>query len=341
MRCVLKPLGFLACFVLASCAQQSATVKQIPLDQPMILNQATINQQNGIFMVDPKTRRQALWQLPESIQKDGTMSWSRKSQRLLIGTSLLTPAGELQDLKLPHSNVPKPRHLLSPTGSMIAYQDASRDKQNRYFEDLYAFDLKTQKPNRLTKIGKPGYIYPGAWSPDGEAIAFIFWDSEAKTKTLYVVNRDGSNLKPLINPQEKQPIRLDWTGFANNELRWSPSGRFLAFLASEADRSTERVRHIHGLWLLDLSSRQLRELVSPPEAPGDGFKGFAWSPDSEQIALTAGYEGEGQTNWLAGKTNYTSNVYLINAENGARSRLTKEPQFSGSLLWINPKKTSP
>jgi Tol biopolymer transport system component len=340
MHRVLLYLGFLAGLLLTSCAQKSDTVTQLPLDRPMILNQTAIDNQNGIFIVDPTNRSQTLWQLPETTSKTGTLSWSRRSQRLLVGTTLLNPQGEPQPIKLPASGVPNPKYLLSPRGDLIAYQDAAQDKQKRYSEDLYVFDLKTGKSNRLTKMDKPGFIYPGAWAPDGAAIAFIFWDEQAKNKTLYVVNKDGTNLKTQIDPKQKQVIRLDWTGFKDNEIRWAPSGRFLAFLASEADRSTTRARHVHGLWLFDLSSRRLRELVSPPEVPGDGFNGFAWSPDSEQIALTAGYDGKEQVEWLAGKAKYTSSIYLINAENGARSRLTNEDQLGGSLFWVNPKKPS-
>jgi len=76
----------------------------------------------------------------------------------------------------------------------------------------------------------------------------------------------------------KRSVRLTFTRNREHTPRWSPDGRYLAFLSSRDD-SLE----VEQIWLLDRSGGEAQRLT---EMPG-GVSDYAWSPDGRRIALIA------------------------------------------------------
>lgn len=116
-----------------------------------------------------------------------------------------------------------------------------------------------------------------AISPDGQWVAYVSGVADirkdAYNSDLWMASWDG-----------KQNIRLTRTAQDESSPRWSPDGRYLAFLAArpatDGDTKAEPVKQV---WLLDRSGGEPEQLTS--------FKGsvaeFDWSPDGRRLAVIA------------------------------------------------------
>jgi acylaminoacyl-peptidase len=105
-------------------------------------------------------------------------------------------------------------------------------------------------------------------SPDGTKIAFVRNSCDVMKDRirarLWVVNADGSDLRPLTN------------GVGNESYpRWSPDGKRLAYV-SDAGGSGQ----LYCLWVATRETAKLTSLTGAPAAP-------AWSPDGKLIAFTS------------------------------------------------------
>ena len=110
-------------------------------------------------------------------------------------------------------------------------------------------------------------------SPDGKWIAYgvgtINLDKDKRDSDLWMVSWDGS-----------QRIRLTATPESGESMpRWSPDGRYLAFLTSRGDE--EEKKHGSQVWLLDRRGGEAEQLT---DIKG-GIAEYAWSPDAKRLVL--------------------------------------------------------
>jgi dipeptidyl aminopeptidase/acylaminoacyl peptidase len=123
-------------------------------------------------------------------------------------------------------------------------------------EDVYA----------LTSVGDPRI------SPDGTLVAYIVnWidrEENGYRSAVWVAPLDGS----------EEPTQLTSATRSDSSPRWSPDGRWLAFV-SNRDGETETA---HGeLYVLPANGGEPRRLTQGKE----GVESIAWSPDSTRIAF--------------------------------------------------------
>ncbi len=108
-------------------------------------------------------------------------------------------------------------------------------------------------------------------SPDGAWVAYTVSTSDTvedkRDADIWMSSWDG-----------KRSTRLTWTKQREHAPRWSPDGRFLAFLSSRDDP-----REVEQLWLLDRNGGEAERLT---DLPG-GVSDYAWSPDGTRLALIA------------------------------------------------------
>lgn len=101
----------------------------------------------------------------------------------------------------------------SPNGRSIAYTSWKRGAPTIFISNIY--EATMEEP---TKGNEQNWL--AAWSPDGTRLCFAS-PREGKGHTnLYIVNRDGSNVRKLTNHPS-----------INNAPTWSPSGTQIAFIS--------------------------------------------------------------------------------------------------------------
>jgi Tol biopolymer transport system component len=104
-------------------------------------------------------------------------------------------------------------------------------------------------------------------SPDGAWVAYTVSTSDTaedqNKSAVWMASWDGS-----------RNVRLTTSKQGENTPRWSPDGRWLAFLSSREDEHTQ-------IWLLDRLGGEGRKATTLPSDVDD----YVWAPDGKRIAL--------------------------------------------------------
>ena len=108
-------------------------------------------------------------------------------------------------------------------------------------------------------------------SPDGAWVAYTVSTSDTvedkRDADVWMTRWDG-----------KRSVRLTYSKEREHSPRWSPNGRYLAFLSSREDSS-----EVEQVWLLDRTGGEAERLT---DLPG-GVSDYAWSPDGTRLAVVA------------------------------------------------------
>ncbi len=118
---------------------------------------------------------------------------------------------------------------------------------------------------RIKNVGNPEI------SPDGKWVAYTVASTDsAKDKSdtdIWMTAWDGT-----------QTIQVTSSPDAETAPRWSPDGRYLAFLSSRQGGKGAQ------LWLLDRQGGEAKRVTELK----NGIREYEWSPDGKRIALTMG-----------------------------------------------------
>ncbi len=154
---------------------------------------------------------------------------------------------------------------------------------------------------RLTHDG--GFKQHLAWSPDGKRL-LLTRIHEGKMG-LWVMNADGSYLKPLLTPEPGTP---------HFDGSWSPDGKRVAFVL-DILQGTDGKLQINTANADGSDSKVLIPHKAFEESP-------RWSPDGKTIAWVSTRDGNQE-------------IYTIDAEKGLASlkRLTSEIAFDNNPSW--------
>ncbi len=104
-------------------------------------------------------------------------------------------------------------------------------------------------------------------SPDAQSVAYT-------VKTL-LLKEDKSEERIWTAPTAGgDAIPMTAEGITSSHPRWSPDGKYLAFLSARNERKTQ-------IWLLSRSGGEAQRLTETPQDVDD----FAWSPDSTRLVV--------------------------------------------------------
>jgi hypothetical protein len=122
----------------------------------------------------------------------------------------------------------------------------------------------------LIDLGSGRDAIDPVWSHDGLRIAFAGQESPGGPFVIYTANADGTGSPQQVTTKE----RSGWV--SDTDPAWIPTGRFIAFVRTFADDTSE-------IWLVDLATGS---------TTGSSLYGLdamepAWSPDAGRIAFTA------------------------------------------------------
>lgn len=105
-------------------------------------------------------------------------------------------------------------------------------------------------------------------SPDGQWVAYVVSKADQKQD-----RSDSDVWMARIDGDGRDAIRLTSSDKSESTPRWSPDGRYLAFLSARDGKSQ--------VWLLDRRGGEAVKLTDEKQ----GVNTFVWSPDSTRLAL--------------------------------------------------------
>ncbi|MGH7632051.1 MAG: S9 family peptidase [Gemmatimonadales bacterium] len=128
----------------------------------------------------------------------------------------------------------------------------------------------SRRPFSLDDLARIREVSDPAISPDGQWVAYVVKSADVKQ------DRRQSDVW-MVRWDDARTVRLTHTLDASERApRWSPDGRWLAFLASRGDTNEAA-----QLWLLDRLGGEA-ERVTTLEG---GVDDYGWSPDGRRLAL--------------------------------------------------------
>ena len=192
---------------------------------------------------------------------------------------------------------------VAPDGQSVLY--SAYNKQTEHYE-IYELDLSTDETKMLTYDF--GDLNAPEISPDGKTIVFTRYYLDVNKPTSWLMDRDGTNLRQVIDVQAWDPT-------------WSPDGSAILFATLFENRSQLAIVNVDGTdlhqvgdfpllrgrsdWSIDdlivtySGARWERELymmnsdgsdqrqISPV---GGNSQGPSFSPDGQWIAFTAYFD---------------------------------------------------
>ena len=156
---------------------------------------------------------------------------------------------------------------LSPDGKQVAFTWRSETHPR---SDLYVQLIGADQPLRLTH-NTSGFICCGAWSPDGQQIAYARCDDNGGA--IFVVPAMGGVERKIT--EVVCPFTFDGAGWP----QWTADGESLVL----ADQCTPKGPR--GLVLFSFQTGEKRCLTSPPPGGDSGDHWLALSPDRKTVAF--------------------------------------------------------
>lgn len=182
---------------------------------------------------------------------------------------------------------------------------------------IWVVETSGGEPRPVSK--GPGEDTCPRWSPDNGQLVFISKETgqESKGKAqLYLIAAQGGEARQVCT----MPNGV-------NDPAWSPDGKRIAFLSLEGEEPKDDPRIIkpgrhRRLWTV----RPDYNIPEPVTPDGITVWEYAWSPDSQNIALYYS-TGPAATDWYRGQ------IGIVSASGGAVCQLTLLTRQASALTW--------
>jgi dipeptidyl aminopeptidase/acylaminoacyl peptidase len=135
----------------------------------------------------------------------------------------------------------------------------------------FASSAAAQRAISLDDLYRLRHVSDPQVSPDGGWVAYTVSVSDSvhdrTDGDIWMTSWDGD-----------RTVRLTWTAGTEHTPRWSPDGRYLAFLTARDDK-----HEADQIWLLNRSGGEAERIT---DLPG-GVSDYSWAPDGKRLALIA------------------------------------------------------
>lgn len=190
----------------------------------------------------------------------------------------------------------------SPDGESVVYRDSTRGINTN--DEVFVTAADGSSRRNITN--DPANDWGPDWSPDGSTIVFSSDRDGAGRLAGYLVDPDGSNLRPL-----DLDVWFEYPSF-------SPDGTQIVF---ESHDGTD-----YEVYVVDIETGKTRQLTDSPG--GDGWP--VWSPDGSTIAFSSerddcAFLPDDQECWQTGEPrDYHRDIWLMDADGSNVRRVSTE-----------------
>ena len=172
------------------------------------------------------------------------------------------------------------------------------------------------------------------WAPDGRHIIFSEWITTGVHSTIWIMDADGHNIRPLI---PKPPVGGEFT-INRSSPRWSPDGKQIVF--TEREYKTVRVPNVGEspffkalrYMICDRNGENIRQLQIPKDMEGVSIN---WMDDGESVVFSA-RAAIPLNKVLPRDFKFPPpNTYKYHIRTREMTRLTNHPERDVSIDWIS------
>jgi Tol biopolymer transport system component len=232
----------------------------------------TVQLDGGLVEVDPQSGRTlADVALPPAMMGSvGDLAWSPDGSRLAVSTDR-----GLSILDIATGQTSSPMTCVfcpvawSPDGTELAVVDAAQ----------VIVLIDPRDGHRISQIEPDARKFEAGvtWSPDGRRLAYVEFDAVTRTRSVSIIERDGTNKRTLALPTRGDMI-LD--------ISWSPDGATIAYIGNAVP--FEDAAQPLDLVLLDPEGVRPGRVIQVGECFCLGFSpGLTWSPDGRHLAYNS------------------------------------------------------
>lgn len=215
--------------------------------------------------------------------------------------------------------------VISPDGTKIAFECQHPDSR--------LCIINSDGSNRIQASQASTRVFDPNWSPDSQKIAFA-------SRTIYVVNADGSNLteltkfnseidywNPVWSPDSRRIVYVVIDGENWDIYTMNPDGSDQVNITNNMSKYMVPLWSKDGSYIFFVSNRSGDDEIYRMNSDGSNIINLTNSLNTEDYLCSISPDGQ--------KILFSANsdIYVMNSDGTERKRLTHNPEYDGDPVW--------